>query len=48
MGHDTGCLDPDDLDESNCEYLWVNARLEELLAPMRQLAKGLAGSEATR
>jgi hypothetical protein len=30
MGHDTGCLDPEDLDTENNEYLWLEQALQEL------------------
>lgn len=29
LGEDTGCLDPDDLDETNCELLFVRKALRE-------------------
>src|SRR5260370_31159596 len=31
MGHDSGCLDPEDLDETNCDFNWTESKLRELL-----------------
>jgi hypothetical protein len=32
LGEDTGCLDPDDLNATNCELLFVEAELKKLAA----------------
>jgi hypothetical protein len=32
MGHDSGCLDPEDLDETNCSFNWTESKLRDLLA----------------
>ena len=31
MGHDSGCLDPEDLDETNCSFNWTETKLRDLL-----------------
>jgi hypothetical protein len=48
MGEDTGCLDEGDLNETNCELLFVGAELRKLLAaappeptPAREFARDL-------
>jgi hypothetical protein len=48
LGEDTGCLDEDDLNETNCELLFVGAELRKLLAaappeptPAREFARDL-------
>lgn len=43
-GDDTGCLDPEELDESNCELLW----LESALATVRQETRAAAFGEAAQ
>ncbi len=30
-GRDSGCIDPEDLDESNCSRIWVESKIMELL-----------------
>lgn len=32
-GDDSGCLDPEELDETNCELLWLDAQLRRRIAP---------------
>jgi hypothetical protein len=34
MGHDSGCLDPEDLDETSCDFHWTESKLNELLRSM--------------
>lgn len=44
MGEDTGCLDPDDLDATNCEVMFVEAEIRKLLdeqATLKHLASAL-------
>lgn len=36
LGEDTGCNDPEDLTAENCELLWVEEQLREMLKRVRQ------------
>src|ERR1043165_8912962 len=34
-GDDTGCLDPEELDATNCERIWLEEKLESIASAIR-------------